>query len=160
MRQFYELLIAIFLGNVDIVLDKANWSEHASELMSGFLAVAPSTHANLTGSWSRMYICGRAGSVFLCSGSRNRSVTGGQARQPEVSISVKSDKWMEGWVQPRCASAMRRRRRRRGCLCSADTEAADASSLTRLPRCSAHPGWDSVDAPDLQPLASLVISSA
>lgn len=39
MRQFYELLIAIFLGNIDIVLDKANWSKHASELMSGFLAV-------------------------------------------------------------------------------------------------------------------------
>lgn len=39
MWQFYELLIAIFLGSVDIVLDKANWSKHASELMSGFLAV-------------------------------------------------------------------------------------------------------------------------
>lgn len=47
-----------------------------------------------------------------------------------------------------------------GCVCSADTEAADASSLTRFPRRSAHPSWDSADAPDLQLLASLMINSA
>lgn len=119
-----------------------------------FLAVAPSTHANLTGSWSRMYICGRAGSVFLRSGGRNRSVTGSQARQTEVSTSVESAKWMEGVG----VAVFVMHQRRRGCLCSADTEAADTSSLARFPRRSAQPSWDS-DAPDLQPLTSPIISS-
>lgn len=80
------------------MFDKANWNKCVRRLVSEFLAVAPSSHANLTGSWSRMYICGRAGSVFLRSGGRNRSVTGSQAQQTEVSTSVKSAKWMEGWV--------------------------------------------------------------
>lgn len=80
------------------MFDKANWNKCVRRLVSEFLAVAPSSHANLTGSWSRMYICGRAGSVFLRSAGRNRSVTGSQAQQTEVSTSVKSAKWMEGWV--------------------------------------------------------------
>lgn len=81
-----------------MMLDKANWNKCASRPMSEFLAVALSSYANLTGSWSRMYICGRAGSIFLCLGGRNRSVTGSQAQQTEVSTSVKSAKWMQGWV--------------------------------------------------------------
>lgn len=63
----------------------------------GALGCCFPTHANSTGDWSRMRICGSgAWSVFLCLYGRNRLVTAGQAQRTEVTASVESSEKMEG----------------------------------------------------------------